>query len=743
MKKLNVLILADTLEVYGGAERHVLDLVKNLDKNKYNLFISSLIPGGNLLKEISSHGAQVKLFPVRRIYSMFGILKGFEFTRFLRKNKIDVLMTLHFGSDIWGTIFGRMAGVPVIISNRRDMGFWKKKRHILAYRFINRYVNVIITNSNAGKDIIIKDEKVSPEKIKVIHGAVDISKFKPLHNKKKIKQLLGIDSKKIIIGAIGNFNPIKGHRYLIEAAPAIVKRIPDTHFLLVGDGPLRGNLESLAHSQNISRNITFLGSRNDIPDILSIMDICVLPSLSEGLSNALMEYMAAGKAIIATRVGGNPELIENSISGILIEPASSKDIEKAVCELVNDKENASWLANNASKKAENELAMFVMIRKYENILSERRKIGILHLISSNGFFGAEKVLLDIACFNKQNEKVVTVAALQNSHNPHKEVIEEAGKIGIETAVFDSFGKIDFRMIAQIKRYIKQKGIEIIHTHNYKSDIIGFLTTRFTKTRWVATNHVWHGTDAKLRIYEMIDGFILRFADEVVAVSDEIKADLIKKGVKPNKVKRIHNGINVTNFEFPPQVTKLKNEFGIKDKEVVITTVGRLSPEKGHAVLLEAAEKIIKEKPNTKFLIVGDGPLKDSLQSLVHRRNLEGRVIFTGLRTDISDIFSISDIYVNSSYVEGLPLTILEAMSAHLPVVATRAGATPQVISHNQNGILVDCGDAEALATGVYRLIASAEERRRLAEQASRDVRENFSIDRMGREYSDVYEEVLA
>ena len=367
----NILILVDTLEVYGGAERHVLDLAKHLDKDKYNVFVSSLIPGGNVLKEIASCGAHIKLFPVNRIYSIFGIWKGFEFARFLKSNKIDILMTVHFGSDIWGTIFGRLAGVPVIISNRRDTGFWKKRRHIIAYKFINRLVDAMIVNSQASKKRIVEDENIAAEKVKVIYGAVDICRFRPSNNNKEIRQKLGINSSSIIVGSVGNFNPIKGHKFLIEAMPGILRKIPKAHFLLVGDGPLRENLYSAVRSRQMQDKVTFLGSRTDIADVLSIMDICILPSLSEGLSNALMEYMAAGKPIIATNVGGNPELIENGVSGILIRPGIADEIKKAVIELASNKSKALRLADNALRKAKNLLDMPSMIRKYEGVLSER------------------------------------------------------------------------------------------------------------------------------------------------------------------------------------------------------------------------------------------------------------------------------------------------------------------------------------------------------------------------------------
>ncbi|MFH0764087.1 MAG: glycosyltransferase [Candidatus Omnitrophota bacterium] len=744
VKKVNLFILADTLEVYGGAERHVLDLVKNLDKEKYNLFVSSLIPGGELLKEIISNGACVRLFPVKRIYSLSGIIRGFEFRSFLKKNKIDILMTVHFGSDVWGTIFGRLAGVPFIISNRRDIGFWKKTRHKIAYRVIDRWVDKIIVNSDSGRNAIMKDEGAAPAKINVIHGAVDILNFKPDKERSEIRKSLGIGESEISVCAIGNFNPIKGHTYLVEAFEHIAGEFPNARLLLVGDGPLMDNLQSMAHSRLLDKKVTFLGARTDIPDILSASDICVLPSLSEGLSNALMEYMTAGKPIVATKVGGNPELIENGVTGILIEPANPADLGNAIADLIKNKEKRSFLARNAREKAEKELSMPSLINRYDSVLSGNRKKKILHLISSNGLFGAEKVLLDIVKAGKEGGDDSVIGAIRNSHNPHIEVMREAYKMGFKTAVFDSDGRVDFGAVLSVRRYIRKESVDIIHSHNYKSDIISFLSSRFTKTKWIATNHVWHGTERKLRLYERLDAFILRFADKVIAVSDEIRNDLVKKGISSGRAEVIYNGICTSAVRSlqPSAREDVKKEFGIGAKDLVITNIGRLSPEKGHKILIEAAKKIIEEKNFVKFLMVGNGPLIDSLRSMVHGQQLDDKVIFTGLRSDIDCILSISDIYVNSSYIEGLPVTVLEAMRARVPVIASKVGALPQIISHEVSGLLVDPGNAEQLKEAIIRLIDSAQARKILAERAYLDVRRYFSLEEMGNNYAEAYQEVL-
>ena len=300
-----------------------------------------------------------------------------------------------------------------------------------------------------------------------------------------------------------------------------------------------------------------------------------------------------------------------------------------------------------------------------------------------------------------------------------------------------------KAVKQLRSYIKVNNIDIVHTHNYKSDVIGLLASQFTKTRWIATNHVWHGSDVKLKVYEALDSLLLRFADRIIAVSDEIREDLLSKRIKAHRIERIFNGIDVSSV-MPIALGKdLRAEFGINNGDIVVTSVGRLSPEKGHTVLLEAAQELIKKHNNLKFLIVGDGPLRESLQFDVRSRQFEKHVKFLGIREDVSEILSISDIYVNSSYIEGLPLTILEAMRSRLPIVATKSGGTPQVISEGKTGILVNSGNSEELKNAIEMLLSDAKKRQKLGNEAYKDLCEKFSIERMGKSYSKVYDEVLA
>jgi len=363
---------------------------------------------------------------------------------------------------------------------------------------------------------------------------------------------------------------------------------------------------------------------------------------------------------------------------------------------------------------------------------------VLHLVSSGGLYGAEQVILNLA---RDKNILSYVGALRNVHNPNLDIINEAEKKELRVVVFRSRGRIDVATIIEIKRFLKKNAIDILHTHGYKSDILGFCAVRSGKTKWVATNHVWHPMNGKLRLYEGIDAFVLRFAERVVAVSDEIREDLIWANVPPPNIRVIYNGIDIARFNQSDSAEALKATLGVRE-DFVVTMVGRLSPEKGHRRFLEAASRITSDKESIKFLIVGDGPMEDELRREASRLNLDGRVIFTGFRTDIPAIYALSDLVVNMSSIEGLPLTVLEAMASGVPVIAARTGGIPTVIRDNETGLLIDSHDVGALTRAISSLIDNRQKRQQLVGAAYELVAKNHSFYRMCQAYREVYREIL-
>jgi glycosyltransferase involved in cell wall biosynthesis len=366
---------------------------------------------------------------------------------------------------------------------------------------------------------------------------------------------------------------------------------------------------------------------------------------------------------------------------------------------------------------------------------------ILHLISSRGLYGAERVTLDLCKGLKRKGYESIIGVIRNSHNPHVEVADEARKNAIDSVVFPCKAQLDVRLIFRIRGYAEKKHISLMHCHGYKSNFYGLLANP-KDVPIVATNHNWLTSHWRLRVYRRFDSLLMRYFAGIVAVSEGVREEMLRCGVPKEKMRVIDNGIDLTRFNDTVSPTEIREEFGIKKGVTVIGTVGNLGAEKGHVYLLQAAKEIVNKVDSVVFIIVGDGPLRRYLESEASALGIGENVIFTGFRKDIPNLLSTMDIFVLPSIIEGLPMVLLEAMAAKKAVVATRVGAISKVVN-DWNGILVEPRDVAGLQNGVLRLLESEENRQKYASAGYDTVRAHFSSERMSSKYIDLYNELLA
>lgn len=367
---------------------------------------------------------------------------------------------------------------------------------------------------------------------------------------------------------------------------------------------------------------------------------------------------------------------------------------------------------------------------------------ILQLISSVGFFGAENVLIELSkklCSSKYN---FCIGTINNHSNPHIEVTKEALKNNLTYKIFDCRGKFDIKTISKIRKYIKENKIDIIHSHGYKSNIYGFFASVNLDIQRIATCHNWLGNNMKMKLYEYLDKLVLNRFNKVVAVSDTLKDEILSSGIPKNKVVVINNGIDTNRFQSQNCKSQTKALLGIQENEKVIGTIGRLTPEKGQLYLLKAFKMANSKLPNTKLLIIGDGPLRRSLELEATGLELRDNVIFTGIRNDIPEILNIMDVFVLSSLNEGLPMALLEAMAAQIPSIATNVGAISKVIDNGYSGLLVEAMDVIKLTDTMVNLLTDKDSADYLAKNAYATVKSNFSSENMAKEYAEIYDSLI-
>ena len=352
----------------GGAEKQLYLLASSLDQEKFRPIVIQLSSGKFL--PVTSDIANLEIFhlPTQRLYGLSGFRQTVRLFLLAKKRRVDIIHTFFEKSEVMGWLTARLAGIPIWVTSRRDLGFKRKRIYDKIFRFTVKDCNKCIANCDAVKDQIVQQNGLKRETVGVIYNGLDLAGYQELLDRGSLKGELGLDNGVPLVGIIANFNfEIKGHVYFLGAAKKILEEVPEVKFILVGDGPLRPRYEEVARGLRIDGSVFFLGKRTDVPNIISNLNVSVLSSTSEGLSNVILESMAVGKPVVATNVGGSKEMIKDGITGYLVPPADPQSMANAILDLLRNPEKAVAMGEMGRKEVEEKFTVETMVKKYEEL----------------------------------------------------------------------------------------------------------------------------------------------------------------------------------------------------------------------------------------------------------------------------------------------------------------------------------------------------------------------------------------
>jgi glycosyltransferase involved in cell wall biosynthesis len=299
------------------------------------------------------------------------------------------------------------------------------------------------------------------------------------------------------------------------------------------------------------------------------------------------------------------------------------------------------------------------------------------------------------------------------------------------------------LISQTKRLIKEQGFNIIQTHGHKADFIARFVRKTIQIPWLCFVHGWTDEDLKIRIYNMVDRWAIKGSDRIVAVSEAMKDKLVRIGIPGQKITVIYNSIEDNGFYKEPPDPNLRKKFASNDETLLVGVIGRLSKEKGQKIFLEAWERVCKQVPNTKALLIGDGPDREMLKKIPVQQGLENKVIFLGHQLNPHPFYRILDLVVMPSLSEGLPNVPLEALAHKKAIIVTSVGGTPEIIEDGRNGVLVNPGDPESLSLAIITLLMNSEKRNSMAAHGLDSLYPKFSPENRARQILSLYQEILS
>ncbi|MFV1982140.1 MAG: glycosyltransferase [Thiohalomonadales bacterium] len=327
-----------------GAERLMVDILKNRTEN-FRFAVLSLVEGGALEEELSQISVPVTIFNKSSKFD-FSVL--FKLIFWFIKHKPSVVHTHLFTADTWGRLAASITRVPCIITTVHSTNTWKGTIHRFVDQVLSLITDRVVACSEEVANVLIASFKISRKRIEIISNGIDFNRFEAvkLTTIREIDSLASDITKMVVIGRL---HPAKGHLDLIKAITHIKAGNTKFHVFLVGEGELKDQIITNCIESNINENVTLMGQRTDIPEILAKTDIFIMPSHWEGLPMALLEAMAMSMPVIATRVGGIPDVIENGVNGFLIDKSDDVELANKMVKLINDKELRSAFGNEAKK----------------------------------------------------------------------------------------------------------------------------------------------------------------------------------------------------------------------------------------------------------------------------------------------------------------------------------------------------------------------------------------------------------
>ncbi len=363
-------VIAILISRYEGKPPNLPPLLPGLDRRKYRpicIYLKATPPGPNFF-----HKKNCKAFYIskQKFFRVFNFAAIWKLSRILKKEKVTILHCHRHQATVYGTIAAAFAGTPVVFAHvhglNRSISLRRKFINFLISKKISR---IITAGKTVRQEVIRQFPGIGPEKVVALDNSIDYTRFaEPGISKVHARKRLELPLDGFIFGTVGRFAPTKGYTYLIDAFAKVKRHVPNAHLIFVGRGRQENEIRAQAQQAGIYDSVTFLGRRDDIPQVLRAFDVFVFPSIAEGMPYAVLEAMAAGLAVIASAVGGIPDVLDNGELGIVIPPKDKNALAEAMIELVKMPEKKRQkLIDNAKQKVYSCYSHRVIIKNLENI----------------------------------------------------------------------------------------------------------------------------------------------------------------------------------------------------------------------------------------------------------------------------------------------------------------------------------------------------------------------------------------
>jgi glycosyltransferase involved in cell wall biosynthesis len=379
MSGIRLLNVVPTL-LCGGTENHFMTLSRSLDPSRFDLSFACLRKWGPFVEELKARQIPLVEYRLATFRSLNALVQQARLARYVKQQAIDIVHTYSFYGNVFAIPPGRFAA-PVVVASIRDRGPYLTPMQRRVQRHVCKLADRILVNAEAVKQWLL-DDGYDASRIEIIPNGIDVRRFVET-DRAAVRRSLGVPESARVVGVVSRLSRLKGIETFLESAAVIAKQADDVRFVIVGEpSPIKNReyldeLSGLARSLGIGDKVIFTGLRSDVPAVMSALDVSVMPSLNEALSNVLLESMAAGAPVVATDVGGTSEALANGVNGLLVPPSRPELMAAAIQQLLDAPPLAHRLADAARRTIDDRFSLDRMVHAtealYERLLSSKQR----------------------------------------------------------------------------------------------------------------------------------------------------------------------------------------------------------------------------------------------------------------------------------------------------------------------------------------------------------------------------------
>lgn len=738
----------------GGAERVVVEYATSHDRSRYEPEVCCVGDVGPLAGILDERGVPVHALGRR---SRLDFRAVFRLARLIRRRGVDVVHDHNFTAMTVGIPAAILGGATAVLRTEHNVAARCFPFRRALSRLASMRENAQIAVSDAVARSRLAEGRFSPAHLVTIRNGIDDTLRPAAGDRNEVRRELGVPVDAVLCLTVGNLTPQKDHENLIRAAAAVSDQVPPVYFAVAGGGPILEHLADHATALGVGDRVSFLGLRDDVPRLLRGADVFVLSSAWEGLPITVLEAMAAGVPCVSTDVGGVPEVIRDGVNGYVVPPRDHEALAEKIALLATDAGQRSRLAAMARRTYEKAFTAKHMVGQtealYDLTLSGHAvrapagRIKVLYVIGQLDRGGAERQLMELAT-GLPRDRYEPVVCCLGQPGPLGREIEEAGvRLVVHAKPLGNFSGAS-RKLAQL---VRAERPVILHAFLSSANWRGLVVGRLLRVPIVITS--MRNVDVHTGFRgNAIERLLSSITDQVIANAGAVKDYVAEMHwVDPKRIRVVYNGISVGRVvgdagapvgEKVPSVTDPPSVEPLPGSGPTVTVVASLTPKKDHMTFLAAAASIASQMPETRFLVVGDGPLMAELTERARELGLGDAVTFTGSTDQVGEVLARTDVFALTSIKEGCSNVILESMAAGRPVVATAVGGNPELIEEGETGFLLPVGDYEGIARRVLELLRDDDLRRTMGAAGRERVLAKYTTERMVEDTMDFYLELL-